>query len=142
MKGRSLAREIALQALFQTDLVVDMPLERALTAASSEHDVIEAKIAIEYATSLAKGVMDYRKEIDDMIISNMEGWSLERIGNIERNILRLCLYEIRFADEPIAPAVAINEAVNLGKLYCDDNGPKFINGIMGKFMRNTQGQNK
>ena len=74
-------------------------------------------------------------EIDSKLIKEMQKWNLKRVGIVERNILRLGTYEM-FYDE-VAPAVAINEAVELAKIYGGDQAPGFINGVLGRIVKNT-----
>jgi N utilization substance protein B len=74
-------------------------------------------------------------EIDSKLIKEMQKWNLKRVGIVERNILRLGTFEM-FYDE-VAPAVAINEAVELAKIYGGDQAPGFINGVLGRIVKNT-----
>ncbi|MBO4783042.1 MAG: transcription antitermination factor NusB [Lachnospiraceae bacterium] len=74
-------------------------------------------------------------EIDSKLIKEMQKWNLKRVGIVERNILRLGTFEM-FHDE-VAPAVAINEAVELAKIYGGDQAPGFINGVLGRIVKNT-----
>ncbi|MDO4488113.1 MAG: transcription antitermination factor NusB [Eubacteriales bacterium] len=76
-------------------------------------------------------IKDMESELDKKIAEKATGWKLERIGKAELNILRLAIYEIEKDDE-VPVKVAINEAVNLAKEYCNDDAPSFINGILGK----------
>ncbi len=134
---RRLSREIALQSLFQFDFSPELQSESALNAAVQEHDPIRGKVALGYARDLLEGALKNLKEIDVLLQQNLKGWTMDRLGSTERNILRLCVYEMKFAleDERLDPAVAINEAVELSKIYCDDASPKFINGILGSIAR-------
>lgn len=134
---RRLSREIALQSLFQFDFTPELELDAALNAVAKEHDPIRGKVALGYAKDLVAGTLAHLKEIDALLQQNVKGWTIERLGATERNILRLCMYEMKFAkeEEKVEPAVAINEAVELAKRYCDDASPKFINGILGSIAR-------
>lgn len=82
----------------------------------------------EFALELFDGVMSNLDELDSMIKSYLKDWDFDRLGGMERAILRLGVYEIKFTqtDSP----VIINEAVELGKMYGGDNAPKFINGVL------------
>ena len=134
---RRLSREIALQSLFQFDFSPELETESALTAVAEEHDPIRGKVALGYARDLLEGTLKNLKEIDVLLQQNLKGWDVQRLGGTERNILRICIYEMKFAreEERLEPAVAINEAVELSKVYCDDASPKFINGILGSISR-------
>ena len=79
-------------------------------------------------------IVDTVSDLDSKISDKCEGWTIDRIGKAELSILRLAVYEI-FYDEKIEPAVAINEAVELAKKYCDDKAPSFINGILAKIIK-------
>ncbi|MBQ0108134.1 MAG: transcription antitermination factor NusB [Phascolarctobacterium sp.] len=132
---RHLARELALQALFQLDFSAERPVDEVLTAAAHQHQGREVNPALEYAKVLVEGILPLRQELDDVIAKFSKGWKLERMGHAEVSVLRLAIYELQFAEPKVVPAVAINEAVELAKVYCDDEAPKFINGILGQVVR-------
>jgi len=79
------------------------------------------------------GVMEHREVIDESINAVASGWKTDRMGKVDLTILRLAVYEMRY-DEDVPSGVAINEAVELGKTYGQDNSPAFINGILAKFV--------
>ena len=78
-------------------------------------------------------MIDKFDEIDEIIKSNLEGWSLERISNIDRQILRIAVYELYFTST--ASNIVINEAVEIAREYSSNEAPKFINGILGTIFR-------
>ncbi|MBR0515886.1 MAG: transcription antitermination factor NusB, partial [Eubacterium sp.] len=80
----------------------------------------------------AKAITEKLDEIDKMLSEAAEGWSLKRIGNAELAILRVAIYEIKF-DDDIPFKVAVNEAVELAKKYCEPEAASFINGVLAKF---------
>lgn len=123
MKRRE-AREKALQALFQID-VGKVEKETAL-----EH-VIEESQADSYLMELVDGATDHAAEVDRMIESNLENWKLDRLSNIDRNILRLTTYELLYSKD-VPQNAAINEAIELAKLFGDDQSPKFVNAVLSK----------
>ncbi|MGH2955454.1 MAG: transcription antitermination factor NusB [Solirubrobacterales bacterium] len=83
-----------------------------------------------FSRELAEGVAANRAELDELIARHSKGWSLERIAPLERNIMRVALYEaLHRADVPVE--VAIDEAVELSKEYCGADAPGFVNGILG-----------
>lgn len=82
----------------------------------------------EFALSLFNGVTEHIKEIDDELEKHLQSWDLERVGYVERAILRLGTYEIMFSD--IDKAIAINEAIELAKKLGTEQSPKFINGVL------------
>ena len=87
----------------------------------------------QYITERLQGVMSHLPEIDGRIAENSKGWQIDRIGKEELAILRLSLYEALFDDE-IPVGVAVNEAVELGKMYGAEGGAAFINGILGNIV--------
>ncbi len=84
-----------------------------------------------YITDKVKAVIDNLEEIDNTIVELSEGWGINRIGKTELAILRLAIYEIRF-DSDIPDSVAINEAVELAKIYCQESAKSFVNGVLAR----------
>lgn len=87
----------------------------------------------QYMTHKIDAILDSLKEIDEIILSICKGWRIERLGKTELAILRLAVYEIE-KDEDIPTGVAINEAVELSKKYCNENAPRFVNGVLAKLV--------
>lgn len=83
-----------------------------------------------FTRELAEGVEANRKELDELIARHSKGWSLDRIAPLERNIMRVALYEALHRDD-VPVEVAIDEAVELTKQYCGSDAPGFVNGILG-----------
>jgi N utilization substance protein B len=120
--GRRSARRQAVVVLYQQDLL-RLGTEEAL-ARSTE------TTPDDYAVKLVRGVGQYRDEIDDVLGRNVEGWSLQRLGVLERAILRLATYEL--LREPDVPsAVVIDEAVESAKRFCSDEAGSLVNGVLG-----------
>lgn len=84
-----------------------------------------------YAREIVDGVTDHRDEIDELIMSYAQGWTLERMPNVDRALLRLAAWEILFNDE-VPAAVAIDEAVELAKEYSTEDSSRFVNGVLGR----------
>lgn len=84
-----------------------------------------------------EAILEKQAVIDETIEKNCEGWALNRIGKAEIAIMRIAVYEILF-DDSVHEAVAINEAVELSKIYCDENAKSFINGVLGKVVRTAE----
>ena len=143
--SRRQAREVALQALFHLDLnplnEAESPDEvRVLafdTAISSYEDkkLLDKENDRLFAMSLINGTRDNLEAIDEVISSVSKDWKLARMSGIDRNVLRLAIFEIRFADEPMQPGIAINEAVELSKRFGTDDSGKFVNGVLGAIIR-------
>ncbi|MCQ2373060.1 MAG: transcription antitermination factor NusB [Phascolarctobacterium sp.] len=151
---RRIAREMALQSLFQIDVFAsvrqslslesvgeidysDFSVEAALAAVFQEHEEEGEKAlkAQDYAESLVRGVVEHKEAIDAKISEYAVDWSVERMSAADRNILRIAVYELLFAKKPQEPGVAINEAVEISKAYGTDDSPRFVNGILGKLVK-------
>jgi N utilization substance protein B len=128
MGGRRLSREIALKVLFQIDLV-STNIEEALKYNFKNGKYLDE--VKEFTLQLVKGVMSNLPEIDKAINNYADNWSLERITNIDRNILRMAIYEILYLKN-IPKSVSINEAVELAKKYGTKSSSSFVNGVLGK----------
>jgi N utilization substance protein B len=132
--SRHIARELAFKILFQTD-VGRNPWQEVLPRTIAEDNLPEqTRIFLE---QLVKGTVQNLKLIDSEITRYAQDWKLERMANTDRNILRMAIYEIKFLDE-IPPGVTINEAVELAKLYGDEESGKFVNGILGNMVRTIE----
>lgn len=90
-----------------------------------------------YAREIVDGVTDHRDEIDELIMSYAQGWTLERMPNVDRALLRLAAWEILFNDE-VPTAVAIDEAVELAKDYSTEDSSRFLNGVLGRIADHAQ----
>ena len=126
-RNRTLAREIALQALFQQDLAGDDPQKISELLAEATEDSRER----EYARSLALGVLENRQELDRRIVEVTDNWKLDRIAAVDRAILRLGLYELLEMDE-VPPKVVINESVELAKKFSTAKSGSFVNGVLDR----------
>ncbi|HXL03771.1 MAG: transcription antitermination factor NusB [Firmicutes bacterium] len=125
------AREAAFIVLFQVD-VGRMNPETAIRTTLGNKEPGAGNLA--YLRRVVLGTLENLESIDDVISRLAIGWTLDRMGAVDRNLLRLAVYEILFLDD-IPVNVAINEAVTLAKKFGDDESWKFINGILGKLAR-------
>ncbi|MBM7651566.1 transcription antitermination factor NusB [Neobacillus cucumis] len=123
MKRRT-AREKALQALFQIDVSNTEP------TLAIEH-VLEGEQHDDYLNKLVLGVVEHKSEIDNLITANLENWSLDRLATVDRNLLRLAAFELTFSQE-IPENVILDEAIEIAKVFGDDQSSKFINGVLSK----------
>ncbi len=128
MRRRSKSRESALQVLFQLNITKQEPT-KALTQ-FEEHFSPDGE-ADDFMKRLVLGVLKHRRELDRLIEQYSENWRLDRINIIERNILRMALFELLYCQE-IPPKVTINEAIDLGKRYGSEDSGSFINGILDR----------
>ncbi len=132
MANRHLSRSIVLQSLFEWDL---NSLEKKDVADVLERNVTEFapnKADLPFMTGLLDGVLQKQGELDLVIEKAAPEWPIDRISPVDRNILRLGLYELLFADRSQVPAkVAINEAIELAKQFGGENSSRFVNGVLG-----------
>ena len=87
--------------------------------------------ARKYAQKLIRGIAERREEIDEALAGALENWRPERVSRTEWNVLRIALYEMRYADD-VPENVAINEAIEVAKRYGSDGGPQFVNGVLDR----------
>ena len=128
MGRRRQSREAALKLLYTLD-ITRADVREVLREAWTE-TMLFPEIR-NFTTALITGVMQYRDEIDSCIQECSTNWSLDRIGLVERNILRFAIYELCFLPD-IPPNVTINEAVEVAKKYGTEEAPAFINGILDR----------
>lgn len=126
MPRRSRAREVVLQVLYQDDLNPGHSLR-------ASDDFLRSRLSnnkdlVEFAQSLLSGTRRNRPELDQLLVSQADNWSLERMAATDRNILRLAAFEILYSETP--GRVAINEAVELAKRFGSKNSAQFVNGIL------------
>jgi NusB antitermination factor len=134
--SRRLAREITLQVLFQLDFTKDNPdLDRMAELWGEEFAVPKSSIA--FAQELIRGTVEHLAEIDRKIAVLSEGWAVERMANVDRNIMRLAAYEIFYRDD-IPERVSINEGIELAKRFGSEESAKFINGILDHLVSSKQ----
>jgi transcription antitermination protein NusB len=122
MKRRT-AREKALQALFQIDMSDIDPktaIEHALDDIPSDP----------YLEQLVFGVLEHQSEIDELIKGQLEKWSLERLANVDRSLLRIAIFEMKYCSDEVPVNVILDEAIEIAKLYGDDQSSRFINGVL------------
>jgi len=129
MPPRSRAREVALQALFQEDL---NPRDSCDQIAPFLESRIQQPELRDFAESLVLGVLRNLTELDALLESKADNWSLGRMATTDRNIMRLGAFEIRYADTP--DRVAIDEAVELAKRFGSAQSSQFVNGILDKLI--------
>lgn len=127
MKARRKARTIALQVLYEVDCTthsVESVLEQRLAEQPLNADLED------FARSLVAGVLEHATRLDRLIHKYAPEWPLDQMAIIDRNILRIAIWEFA-VDRQTPTKVAINEAVELAKLYGSDSAPRFINGVLG-----------
>lgn len=124
---RTEARRLALQVLYQAEIIETDPS----VIIEDGRLVDETQLLSKYARRLIDGATSNKDAIDVDIIEASENWALERMPVVDRSLLRLADYEMRYVDE-VPISVTINEAVNLAKEFGGDDSPRFVNGILGR----------
>jgi N utilization substance protein B len=130
MSARSKARKQALDILYEADI-------RSADAATilSQRDVVEegpdARPVRDFTKVLIAGVVENKRKIDELITTYAQGWDMDRMAAVDRNILRLGIYEIIWSDD-LADGIAIDEAITLAKVLSTDDSTAFIHGVLGK----------
>ncbi|MGV8073424.1 MAG: transcription antitermination factor NusB [Syntrophobacteraceae bacterium] len=126
MGRRRHARETALQILYQIDMT-DIPHEQAFDLFYEHFDV--PAFVRPFSEQLVQGVAQHKSEIDGMIVSASQHWRINRMSIIDRNVLRIALFEMLYCPD-IPLKVSLNEAVDLGKTFGSEESGSFINGIL------------
>jgi N utilization substance protein B len=129
MSARSKARKRALDVLFAADLRGESALE-ALEAAIADGE----GPTNDYTETLVRGVVAEQRHIDALLTEHAQGWALDRMPGVDRNVLRLGVYEMLYVDD-VPDAVAVSEAVALARDLSTDESPAFVNGVLGAVLR-------
>ncbi len=135
MSNRHLARSIAMQTIFEWDFrgqptaglpaILDQNIKEFGVGLGSEK---------EFSNDIINGIIDHLPEIDEIIVKYAPNWPLEKITVMDRNILRIGIWEMKFNPD-VPPKVAINEAIELGKSYGGQASGKFVNGVLGSLYK-------
>ena len=134
MKSRRRARRVTLEVLYEYDIAAHPPgevLRRRLEANHMDHT------GTEFASFLVQGVLRHQDHMDVLIARYAPEWPLEQMAVIDRNILRIAIFEF-LASDATPVKVAINEAVELAKTYGSDSAPRFVNGVLGTLAEQTE----
>jgi N utilization substance protein B len=127
--ARSKARKRALDVLYEADVRAADPIGTLAQRVSLADPPVN-----DYTIELVEGVHEHRQRIDELLSEYAEGWSIERMPDVDRAILRLGVYELLWRDD-VPDAVAIDEAVELAKTLSTDESPRFVNGILARVVR-------
>ena len=132
MSARSKARKRALDILYASEMRSESPveaLERAIADGEGPTN--------DYTATLVRGVVEHQARIDQVLTSYSEGWTLSRMPAVDRNVLRLGVWELLYADD-VPDAVAVTEAMALVSDLSTDESPQFVNGVLGSIVRNRE----
>ena len=130
MAARSKARKRALDILFASELRSEDPvvaLERAIEAGEGPTN--------DYTTTLVRGVVEHRERIDEVLTTYSKGWTLSRMPAVDRNVLRIGVFELLWGDHDVPDTVAVSEALHLVQDLSTDDSPAFVNGLLGSVQR-------
>jgi N utilization substance protein B len=128
--ARSKARKRALDILFASELRSEDPvvaLERAIEAGEGPTN--------DYTTTLVRGVVEHRERIDEVLTTYSKGWTLGRMPAVDRNVLRIGVYELLWGEDDVPDSVAVSEALHLVQDLSTDDSPAFVNGLLGSIQR-------
>jgi len=134
MSNRRSARERAVQFLFQNDFNPGNIKQALQEFWKSKHSDLKSQ---QFAEDLIRGVLANLQQIDALVQSYAEHWEIKRMNVVDRNIIRLALYEMLFRPD-IPPVVSINEAVDIAKYYSSMESGKFVNGILDRALRDLR----
>ena len=130
MSARTKARKRALDVLYASDLRAENPvdaLERAIADGEGPSN--------DYTGTLVRGVVEHQARIDELLATYAQGWTLDRMPAVDRNVLRLGVFEVLYADD-VPDTVAVTEAMSLVRDLSTDESPQFVNGVLGNILRN------
>ncbi|WP_313991295.1 transcription antitermination factor NusB [uncultured Selenomonas sp.] len=135
--SRRHAREVALLTLFQMEFNTDdVRTDGASALALDEVEDIKEE-DLPYAHGLVQGTLAFRAEIDAEIAQMAKEWKLHRMAAVDRNLIRMAYYEMRYQEERIDPPIAINEAIELAKKYGSDDASRYVNGILAAMQKSV-----
>ncbi len=130
LSARSKARKRALDLIYASEM-----RNRSALEALEEH--AEGSQVNEYTAELVRGVTEHRARLDEVISSYVQGWTLDRMPAVDRNVLRMATYEVLYVDD-VPDAVAVSEALNLVRDLSTDESPAFVNGVLGNIVRDRE----
>lgn len=137
---RRLAREIAVQSLYQMEMnevsaeeAVAMLLAEAREENEAGAGKLDAGETGEFAKELVHGVLERKSAIDEMLQQYLTGWQVDRLSKVDHQVLRLACYELVFRTD-VPPKAVVNEAIELSKRFGTDESGKFVNGVLGRLI--------
>lgn len=134
--GRRQAREWAVQFLFQTEFNPG-DLEQALTDFWNDEEKKPSDRDRNYVNEMVRGVLEKQREIDRTISKYTQNWDVDRLGVLDRTVMRVATYEMLFRGD-IPPVVSINEAVEIAKAYSGKDSGRFVNGVLDRIQKELE----
>lgn len=142
---RRLAREIVVQSLYQIEMngvtgdeAINIVVEEARQDNEIGADVTELADIDVFTRELLEGIRDKQEIIDQKLVGYLTGWQVDRLSRVDRQILRLAAYELLYRED-VPPKVVINEAIELAKHFGLEENGKFVNGVLGRMLREREG---
>jgi N utilization substance protein B len=135
-KGREIALQILYQCEWNTTEDIDKVITEYATSLASEA-IPENDPALAFGRTRLQGVLTHKAEIDSILKKNAKHWRLDRMASVDKNILRIGAFELCYCPD-IPPKVAINEALELAKIFCGGESGAFINGILDAVLRDRE----
>ncbi len=129
MKNRSELREIAIKVLYQVYIFKDAKVEYDIDSLVKE----QLEVENDFVNELVNGVLAKEKDINKLANKYLNNWSIDRLSKVDKAILSIGIYELLYTDTP--SVVAINEAIELSKKYCDEAVRKMINAVLDKYIK-------
>lgn len=141
---RRLAREIAVQSLYQMEMneveaeeAVMMLLTEAAGDNESEVKLSDVDATRAFVLEIVNGTRNNKEAIDRLLTDYLKGWQVSRLSKVDREVLRLAVYEMIFRDD-VPGKVAVNEAIELAKHFGTEESGKFVNGVLGKMIQDLE----
>lgn len=134
MGFRRRSREIALQVLFQAEFTPNLSVEAALDLYLENFEA-DSEIK-DFAQVLVAGVWEHKKVIDDLIQAHSQNWKVHRMAIVDRNILRVAVFELNFLTNEVPSNVVIDEAIEIGRRFGSQESSAFINGVLDNISKN------
>lgn len=143
MSSRHIARSIVLQSLYEVDFNQEKKLDIDKVIERNKQEFGAGVNEDEFTNNLAHGVIKHQSQLDEIITKSAPDWPLNQITIVDRNVLRMGIYELLFGDKnEVPPKVAINEAIELAKGYGGESSGRFVNGVLGTIYREMKGVDK
>lgn len=141
---RRLARELALQSLYQMEMnevgmneAIAHVVEEAQNEDEAQLTKSQDKIATQDIAELVQGTLEHKQQIDGLLMDYLKGYKMDRLSRVDREILRLATFEMVFS-EGTPPKVVVNEAIELAKHFGTEESGKFVNGVLGKMIKELE----
>ena len=143
MSSRHIARSIVLQSLYELDFNKEKNLDIDKVVERNKQEFGVGIDEGDFINNLTRGVLKHQAQIDDIITKSAPEWPLNQITIVDRNVLRVGIFELLFGDkQQVPPKVAINEAIELAKGYGGESSGRFVNGVLGTIYREMEKTNQ